>query len=117
MSGAVFAEVSRLSSLLDNIMAPSPPPRGAALSTGNRIAKGRACRLKISNMGVGMQKLTRETIASDVTASGDMNDEFLCLGAFKIQPVPPPILNKPHRPGSSPMITPQREHWYGLYFN
>lgn len=113
MSGA---EASRLLSLSDHTMAPSPPPRGAAPSTDKRIAEIRARRLKISNMGVDMQKLTRETIRSDVTASRDMNHNVLCPGALKMQPAPPQILCNPHRQGSSPGITPQRERWYVLDF-
>ncbi|XP_053497547.1 leucine-rich repeat-containing protein 56 isoform X1 [Ictalurus furcatus] len=101
-------EASRLLSLSDHTMAPSPPPRGAAPSTDKRIAEIRARRLKISNMGVGMQKLTRETIRSDVTASRDMNHNVLCPEALKMQPTPPQILCKPHRPGSSPGIMSQR---------
>ncbi|KAB5565531.1 hypothetical protein PHYPO_G00242670 [Pangasianodon hypophthalmus] len=102
-------EVSRLSSLSNHTVAPSPPPRAAAPSTGKRIAEIRARRLKVSNVGVGMQKLNRETITSDVTASRDMNHKVLCPGALKMQPAPPQIHYKPHRPGSSPMISPQSE--------
>ncbi|KAF5903335.1 leucine-rich repeat-containing protein 56 isoform X1 [Clarias magur] len=102
-------EMSRLSSLLDHTMGPSPPPRAAVPSTGKRIVEIRARRLKITNMGVGMQNLARETITSDETASRDMNHKDLCPGQIKMQPAPPQFLYIRHRPGSSPGTTPQRE--------
>ncbi|KAG7324371.1 hypothetical protein KOW79_012387 [Hemibagrus wyckioides] len=106
-------EVSRLSSLSDHTMAPSPPPRAIAPSTGKRIAEIRARRLKISNIGDGMGKLSTETIISDVTASRDKNHKVLSPGALQMQPAPPLIPYKPHRPGSCPGITPQRERCSG----
>lgn len=62
-----------------------------------------------------MQKLTTETITSDVTASRDMNHKVLCPGPLEMQHAPPQILHKPRRPDSSPMITLQREHWYVVF--
>ncbi|KAF7702251.1 leucine-rich repeat-containing protein 56 isoform X1 [Silurus meridionalis] len=106
-------EMSRFSPLLDHTMAPSPPPRAAAPSTGKRIAQIRARRLKVNKMGVGMQELTRETITSDVTGSRDMNHKVLCSGDLKMQPAPPQILNQAHRPGSSSMNTLQWEYCSG----
>ncbi|KAK3526610.1 hypothetical protein QTP70_030751 [Hemibagrus guttatus] len=102
-------EMSRLSSLSDHTMAPSPPPRATPPSTGKRIAEFRARRLKISNMGDGMEKLSTETIISDITASRDKNHKILSPGALQMQPAPPQIPYKPHRPGSCPGITPQKE--------
>ncbi|XP_053345628.1 leucine-rich repeat-containing protein 56 [Clarias gariepinus] len=102
-------EMSRLSSLLDHTVGPSPPPRSAVPSTGKRIAEIRARRFKITNMGDGMQKLAKETITSDKTASKDMNHKDLCPGEIKMQPAPPQFTYIPHRPGSSPGTTPQRE--------
>lgn len=116
MSGAVSEEVSRLSSLSNHTMAPSPPPRAIAPSTGGRITEIRARRLKISNMGDGMGQLSTETIISDVTASRDKNHKVLSPGALQLQPAQPLIRHKPHRPGSCPGITPQRECWYVLFF-
>ncbi|KAI5626869.1 leucine-rich repeat-containing protein 56, partial [Silurus asotus] len=110
VSGIVFVEMSRFSPVLDHTMAPSPPPRAAAPSTGKRIAQIRARRLKVNKMGVGMQELTRETITSDVTGSRDMNHKVLCSGDLKMQPAPPQILNQTYRPGSSSMNTLQWEY-------
>lgn len=109
---AVFAELSMLLSLSDHI--PCPPPKVSVPSTGKRVAEIRARRHKISSMGVGMQKLTTETITSDVTTLRDMSNKVLCPEALQMQRSSSQILYKPHRPDSSPMITMEREWWYVL---
>ncbi|GAA6093012.1 leucine-rich repeat-containing protein 56 [Tachysurus ichikawai] len=106
-------DVSRLSSLSDHTVSPSPPPRAVAPSTCKRITKFRARRLKIINTGDGMGKLSSDTITSDVTASRDKSHTVVCPGALQMQPAPPQIPYRPHRPGSCPVINSQREHCSG----
>ncbi|TSK45870.1 Leucine-rich repeat-containing protein 56 [Bagarius yarrelli] len=106
-------EVSRLSSLSDHSMAPSPPPRVASPITGKKTAVVRARRFKICNMEGGVQKLKNETITSDVTAFRDRNHKVLCSKALSMQPAPPQMIFKPHRSCSSPGIPLQRENCSG----
>ncbi|KAI4885031.1 hypothetical protein NFI96_017708 [Prochilodus magdalenae] len=109
-AAAASPEVSRLSLSPDHTLSPSPPSRYMVPSSGGRIAEIRARRLRVSNASAGIHKPTEDILLPNpITAGRDAHLKAVNMETMKTQAAKPQFLHKPHRPDTSPVISPLRE--------